>query len=56
MEKNFLDTMNSFNVSERKLASGITDFDVIDGRDEFLEAAEWLGLRASAGIETRALF
>ncbi len=103
MEKDLLDKMNSFNVSERKLAlqeilekkiefspegvnvnmhfhsfnsyncenwsptriayeskhrglyaSGIIDFDVIDGRDEFLEAAEWLGLRASVGIETRA--
>jgi len=35
-------------------AAGIIDFDVIDGRDEFLEAAELLGLRASVGIETRA--
>jgi hypothetical protein len=35
-------------------AAGIIDFDVIDGREEFLEAAELLGLRASVGIETRA--
>jgi hypothetical protein len=35
-------------------AAGIIDFDVIDGRDEFLEAAELLGLRATVGIETRA--
>jgi hypothetical protein len=35
-------------------AAGIIDFDVIDGRDEFLEAAGLLGLRASVGIETRA--
>ena len=35
-------------------AAGIIAFDVIDGRDEFLEAAELLGLRASVGIETRA--
>ena len=35
-------------------AAGIIDFDVIDGRDEFLEAAELLSLRASVGIETRA--
>jgi hypothetical protein len=34
-------------------ATGIIDFDVIDGRDEFLEASELLGLRASVGIETR---
>ena len=35
-------------------AAGIIDFDVIDGRDEFLEDAELLSLRASVGIETRA--
>ena len=35
-------------------ASGIIDFDVIDGRDEFMDASELLGLRASVGIETRA--
>jgi len=35
-------------------AAGIIDFDVIDGRAEFLEAAELVGLRATVGIETRA--
>lgn len=32
---------------------GIVDFDVLDGVDEFLEAGALLGLRASAGLETR---
>ena len=32
---------------------GIVDFDVLDGVDEFLEACDLLGLRGSAGIETR---
>lgn len=35
-------------------AAGIIDFDVIDGRDEFLEATELLSLRSTVGIETRA--
>jgi hypothetical protein len=35
-----------------KLA-GIVDFDVLDGVDEFLEACEVVGVRGSAGIETR---
>lgn len=32
---------------------GIVDFDVLDGVDEFLEACEIVGVRGSAGIETR---
>ncbi len=32
---------------------GIVDFDVLDGVQEFLEACDLLGVRASAGIETR---
>jgi hypothetical protein len=32
---------------------GIVDFDVLDGVGEFLEACDLLGLRGSAGIETR---
>ncbi len=32
---------------------GIVDFDVLDGVDEFLDACELLGVRGSAGIETR---
>ena len=32
---------------------GIVDFDVLDGVDEFLDACESVGLRGSAGIETR---
>lgn len=32
---------------------GIVDFDVLDGVDEFLSACETLGVRGSAGIETR---
>ena len=34
-------------------AIGIVDFDVLDGVDEFLSACELLGVRGSAGIETR---
>jgi hypothetical protein len=34
-------------------AMGIVDFDVLDGVDEFLAACEIVGLRGSAGIETR---
>jgi len=34
-------------------ALGIVDFDVLDGVDEFLEACELLGVRGSAGMETR---
>ena len=33
---------------------GIVDFDVLDGVDEWLEACDLVGLRGSAGIETRA--
>ncbi|MBN1313540.1 MAG: hypothetical protein JXB30_19195 [Anaerolineae bacterium] len=32
---------------------GIVDFDVLDGVDEFLDACEQLGVRGSAGMETR---
>lgn len=32
---------------------GIVDFDVLDGVDEFLDACELLGVRGSAGMETR---
>jgi hypothetical protein len=34
-------------------AAGIVDFDVLDGVDEFLDACEVVGMRGSAGIETR---
>ena len=32
---------------------GIVDFDVLDGADEFLDACEAVGVRGTAGIETR---
>jgi hypothetical protein len=32
---------------------GIVDFDVLDGVDEFLSACELIGMRGSAGMETR---
>lgn len=35
-------------------AAGIIDFDALDGVEEFLDAAELLGLRGTAGIEVRA--
>jgi hypothetical protein len=35
------------------LVEGIVDFDVLDGVDEFLEACSELGVRGTAGIETR---
>ena len=34
-------------------ALGIVDFDVLDGVEEFLNACELLGVRGSAGMETR---
>jgi hypothetical protein len=34
-------------------AMGIVDFDVLDGVDEFLHACDVVGLRGSAGVETR---
>ncbi len=34
-------------------AIGIVDFDVLDAVDEFLDACELLGVRGSAGLETR---
>ena len=33
--------------------AGIIDFDVLDGLNEFLEAAKLMGVRACAGMETR---
>lgn len=38
---------------EGLLAAGIVDFDVLDGVDEFVEAAALFLIRACAGIETR---
>jgi len=35
-------------------AMGIVDFDVLDAVDEFLAAADTVGLRGTAGMETRA--
>lgn len=35
-------------------AAGLCDFDVLDGLDEFLQAGELLGLRATVNLETRA--
>ena len=34
-------------------AAGIVDFDVLDAVEEFLDACEIVGVRGSAGIETR---
>ncbi len=34
-------------------AVGLVDFDVLDGVDEFLDAAKKMGVRATAGMETR---
>lgn len=34
-------------------ATGIIDFDVLDGQTEFYESCQLLGLRSSVGIETR---
>ena len=31
----------------------LVDFDVLDGVDEFLSAAKYLGVKAAAGMETR---
>lgn len=33
--------------------AGIVDFDVLDGMDEFLSAAQLLGLKGTSGLETR---
>lgn len=38
---------------EGLLVAGIVDFDVLDGVDEFLDAGRLLGLRTTAGLETR---
>jgi len=35
------------------LVAGTVDFDVLDGMDEFLGAADILGLRAAVGVESR---
>lgn len=35
-------------------AAGVCDFDALDGVEEFLQAGELLGLRATANLETRA--
>lgn len=35
-------------------AAGLCDFDVLDGQEEFLQAGELLGLRATVNVETRA--
>jgi hypothetical protein len=35
------------------IVAGVVDFDVLDGLDEFVEAAKMLGLKACGGIETR---
>lgn len=32
---------------------GVVDFDVLDGVDEFLDACKYLGIRGTAGMETR---
>ena len=32
---------------------GLVDFDVLDGVDEFLDSCEYLGIRGTAGMETR---
>ena len=37
----------------RLAVAGIIDFDVLDGLDEFLEAAKLTGIKACAGMETR---
>jgi hypothetical protein len=54
---------NSYGYSPSKFAwlakkqgfavAGIVDFDVLDGVDEFLEAAKMLGLKGCSGMETR---
>jgi len=35
------------------IVAGVVDFDVLDGLDEFLEAARMLGLKGCGGMETR---
>ncbi len=35
------------------IVAGVVDFDVLDGLEEFLEAAKMLGLKGCGGIETR---
>ncbi len=54
---------NSYGYSPSKFAwlgrkaglavAGVVDFDVLDGLEEFLEAAKIVGLKACAGLETR---
>ena len=55
--------LNSYGYSPSKFAwlarkqglavAAIVDFDVLDGVDEFLDAAQMVGLKAFAGLETR---
>ena len=54
---------NTYNYSPSKFAwlarkaglavAGVVDFDVLDALDEFLDACKLLGLKSSAGLETR---
>ncbi len=41
--------------AERLFSAGLIDFDVLDGVDEFLNAARELDLRASCGVESRVV-
>ncbi|MBO4633654.1 MAG: hypothetical protein J5858_17195 [Lentisphaeria bacterium] len=41
--------------AERLFAVGKIEFDVLDGADEFLDAARLLGLRAACGVESRVV-
>jgi len=36
--------------------TGVVDFDVLDGVEEFLDACAYLGIRGTAGMETRVFF
>ena len=40
---------------ERLFAVGKIEFDVLDGADEFIEAAKLLGLRVACGVESRCV-
>ena len=41
--------------AERLFAVGKIEFDVLDGADEFLDAARLLNLRAACGVESRVV-
>lgn len=41
--------------AERLFAIGKIEFDVLDGADEFIDAAKLLGLRAACGVESRVV-